>query len=606
MEGVQRRPIVFKGIAAYLLAALLCLGILTGTLQLWKADLTVPMAYKGDALPLQAWIKGIVENGWYLHNGAIGAPAGQDVQDYPLMESVNFLFLKALTLFSSKSGEIYNLFFLLTFPLTTLSSLFVLRRFSLSYASSLVVSLLYTFLPYHFLRGMVGHLLLASYFLVPLVVLLAYWIYVDEPFLFQQKSGHWLPKLGLRNGKCLLAVLVCLGLSSTGAYYALFGGFLLLVAGMLSSWRHRRLAPLSAALLLDLLLVLGAAANAVPCLVFRFNHGANPLAVQRSRTAIEIYSLKLTDLLLPTTIHRVHALARYKARYAAWSPIATADFAYLGVIGALGFLMTLGRLSKGDRHRPRSELQDGLGACLLAALLLATTGGLASILTLVLGSWIRCYERISIYVAYLSLCEIALFLHERVATQSKGTSSRLLHSVCLGGILALGLLDQTSPQLIPPYACLRDEYNNDADFVQRVEETVPERALIFQLPYVAFPESLPVHRMTDYDHLRPYLHSRTLRWSYGAMRGRAEDAWQSWVSAQPVEQMVRVLAERGFAGIYVDRFGFPDQGVSLESQLVQVLGGRPIVSNNQRMTFFSMAEYREHAQPVLAKRDSTH
>lgn len=604
MEGARLTSSVPKAAAAYTLALLLCLAILTLTLGLWEADLGVPITYQGDALLAQLWIKGVQEHGWYLHNDALGAPTGHDMHDYMLMESGHFLLIKLLTAFTSKAGRIYNLFFLLTFPLTTLSSLFVLRRFAVPYAAALVASLLYTFLPYHFLRGLQGHLFLASYFLLPLVVMLILWIHLDQPFLFEQEPGRRLPKLRLFHRKLLLAVCVCILVSSTGAYYAFFACFFFLVAGLLAWRRRKTLAPMAAGLLLCTLVSVGAAANAAPSLLFKWNHGSNRQAVQRSLAGVEFYSLKLTQLLMPTSFHRLPSFAHFKNHYATRT-LSGSDFGCLGVTGALGFLATMGWLGYRDPKRWGSELRDGLGAALLAALLLATVGGLGSILAFVIGHWIRCYERMSIYVAYFSFFTIALGLQEMALTRVKTRIGRLLYYGFLAILLTLGILDQTSPKLVPSYASLRKEYRNDANFVSRVEAAVPQQAMIFQLPYVPFPESPPVHRMTDYDHLRPYLHSKTLRWSYGAMRGREGDAWQKRISSQPLDQMVKTLAESGFAGIYLDRFGFIDQGAALESQLTSLLGSRPIVSDNQRLLFFSLAEYKRHLPPALVKLESS-
>jgi len=373
---------------------------------------------------------------------------------------------------------------------------------------------------------------------------------------------------------------------------------------VLSSCHRKTLAPVSAALLLIAVVGLGGAANALSSLVFRLNHGANPQAVQRDFKGVEFYSLKLTELLLPTSVHRIQWLAKCRQKYANRSPIATSDNDYLGMVGAFGFAATIWWLCNRDPNHSRSELRAGLGACVLAALLLATVGGLGSMFAFVIGYWIRCYDRVTIYIAYFSLIAVALLLTEMAMNYVKPGISRLFYYGFLATLLVLGVLDQTSPRLISSYACLRDEYHNDRDFISRVEVAVPERALILQLPYVPFPEAPPVHRMTDYDHLRPYLHSKTLRWSYGAMRGREGDAWQCWISSQPVEQMVKVLAESGFAGIYLDRFGFTDQGTALESKLAQVLDVRPIVSKNQRLAFFSLAEYNQQAPQPLAKRQS--
>ena len=60
----------------------------------------------------------------------------------------------------------------------------------------------------------------------------------------------------------------------------------------------------------------------------------------------------------------------------------------------------------------------------------------------------------------------------------------------------------------------------DAAFVADTEDALGSSASIFRFPYVPFPENPPVVGMTDYDHLRGYVHSDTLHWSYGGAKGR--------------------------------------------------------------------------------------
>jgi phosphoglycerol transferase len=117
---------------------------------------------------------------------------------------------------------------------------------------------------------------------------------------------------------------------------------------------------------------------------------------------------------------------------------------------------------------------------------------------------------------------------------------------------------------------------------------MPENAMIFQLPYVPFPEYPPVYKMDDYSHFRAYLHSKDLRWSYGTIKGRSGDNWQRTVANMPVDDMLKTLSQTGFEGIYMDRYGFEDGGTRLISEIKQVLGTEPLVSDNQRLYFFEM------------------
>src|SRR5947208_2500886 len=76
-------PTFLQALAEYGGAVFLCLLLLTAALRLWRADLSIPLSSKGDSLLTQLWIKGIIENGWYLSNPSLGAPFGQEMHDYP-------------------------------------------------------------------------------------------------------------------------------------------------------------------------------------------------------------------------------------------------------------------------------------------------------------------------------------------------------------------------------------------------------------------------------------------------------------------------------------------------------------------------------------------
>ena len=139
-------------------------------MKLWKASLAVPFGYLpgGDALCYSIIVKGLIDNGWYWQNHFLGMPTGLDLYDFPLSDGIHFLFIKFLSLFSTNYAVVLNLYFLLNFPLTALTSLFVFRRFGLSYGPSIVGSLLFTFLPYFFRRGE-GHFFYALCYPIPLV-----------------------------------------------------------------------------------------------------------------------------------------------------------------------------------------------------------------------------------------------------------------------------------------------------------------------------------------------------------------------------------------------------------------------------------------------------
>src|SRR5206468_3125566 len=83
---------------------------------------------------------------------------------------------------------------------------------------------------------------------------------------------------------------------------------------------------------------------------------------------------------------------------------------------------------------------------------------------------------------------------------------------------------------------------NDAEFVGRIEAALPAGSMVFQLPLIEFPEGAEPGTVGPYDLARAYLHSKSLRWSFGAMKGRYGDSWQKHAADRPVPEMLRTLA----------------------------------------------------------------
>src|SRR5215813_8683801 len=166
--------------AAYFIALALCLWILERLLKLKNCDLSVPFIYDGgDATFYSMAIKTVITKGWYLTNDSLGMPRGMEMYDFPIPDTFHFLLIKFLGLFTSDFARVQNTFFLLTFPLTTICSFYVLRRFRISYAPAILASLLYTFTFYHFSRNE-HHLMYSAYYNVPLAVMVILWVCSGE------------------------------------------------------------------------------------------------------------------------------------------------------------------------------------------------------------------------------------------------------------------------------------------------------------------------------------------------------------------------------------------------------------------------------------------
>jgi phosphoglycerol transferase len=261
-------------------------------------------------------------------------------------------------------------------------------------------------------------------------------------------------------------------------------------------------------------------------------------------------------------------------------------------VGAVGFLILLGMLVRRGRAAgdDREALFSALARLNLAALLLATTGGFGALFALFVSPQIRTYARMHVYIAFFALFCVALLLDRLWRTRHRAGVALTV------AVAFVGLFDQNTPAMVP-YGGGPRAYRADAAFVHSLEARLPAGAQIFQLPYLLFPESggLRGTKLVDYDPLRPYLHSRALRWSYPTMVGRSTDAWTNAVADQPVPDLVRTLSDVGFDGILVDRDGYADDGVAIVAALAAELGGDSGVQASDRQVFFGLRAANEKA-----------
>ena len=134
---------------------------------------------------------------------------------------------------------------------------------------------------------------------------------------------------------------------------------------------------------------------------------------------------------------------------------------------------------------------------------------------------------------------------------------------------------------------------------QRRHQRVGRGASIFELPYVPFPEGYPdtpvgdqvAAYATKYEPVRGYLHSSTLRWSYGAMKGRAAD-WPAQLAGQPLPFVVASVVAAGFDGLWLDPAGFePAKARRVLSALRSLLAQAPLMSPDGDLAFFDLRPY---------------
>lgn len=583
----------------YLASALLATIATVWALKLWRADWSVPFYYGTDAILNLAGFKTIVETGWYEFQPLLNAPHGQVFHDWKIADNAGYLFAKLLAVFTSDAGLILNVYFVFGFVAAALSAVWFLRILGVSKALTVALSVLFTLAPYHFLRGE-NHLFLASYYPIPLALGIAVLIMRGAPVwgLNSSRAGwrRW------ATGRWLFTVLALALVATANSYYAVFTILFIALAGLIALIRTRAWRRFFGAVTAGVVVVVVMLINMLPDMIYSWQNGSNPEAVARVPYAIEVYALKLAQLVLPMQNHRIGLFNDVRLFYTNNFP-PQGEGPVLGTIGAIGFLALLALgvyyIAGAARRTPdliRDERRLNLGALsafTLFGFLIATTGGFASLLTYISAD-LRAWNRISIVLFLFALAAVGILVDAGIRRFGRRRGWRamaqgLVTVVVASMIFVIGYFDQVVPTTAPDYALTKTIYDRDGAMVAEIEAAVGADASIVQLPYRDFPESAPVNGVSDTDQIKPYTHSSTLSWTGGGIKGRPWAEWVSVLERFPAEEMTQSAAAAGFDGILLDRQAYGDEAGDMVALISAEVGPPVITSDDDRFAFFDLA-----------------
>jgi hypothetical protein len=585
----------------YVVAAVVSAVTTYFALQLWRADLRVPFWYWGDAVAVAAHFKTVIQTGWYEYQPLLGAPTGQVYHDFPTADNLNFAAAHVLGWFTSDFAVAMNVYYIAGFVLAAVGMVWFLRECGVSRTFTAVLAVLFAVAPYHFMRAE-GHLWLASYFTLPLALVVVLRSVRGEA-LWGARPHRW-RVVAVLTGRGASTV-VCLALLATAStYYAVFVAILMAAGGIIAWWRDRDVRRTAGVVTAGVVLVGTVLANMAPDLLYSIQHGPSADGLVRDRTQVEIYALKLSQLLLPVPDHRVGFLAHIRAVYDSTYPLVSERPA-LGAVAAFGLVcaLVIAVLSLGARgtgrvralapaEAARTRTLAHLSALVVVAFLCSTTGGLATLLSFVTAS-LRGWNRMSIVIAALCLAITGIVLDAWLARAVRRFSMRRAGArtavwAVAAVVLAGGVVDQVPTSAVPDYAGSKASFQQDATWFSTVESLVAPGSMVFQLPYAGFPETAPVNGVFDTDQLKPFLLTTTLRWSGAGIKGRATSDWPDVVSALSTTQMVTQLAAVGFAALMVDHQALGTDAARLDAELTTAAGPAVAVSANGRYALYSL------------------
>jgi phosphoglycerol transferase len=542
------------------------------------AALSSPIAYAMDVMFNLGVVKAAADGHFVPFtsktNPFLGAPFSADWNDFPISEDHLFF---GIGLLAREVGPLtaLNVAHLGFTGLAALTMYWVCRRLRLRWPAAFVSGALFALSPFLFYRS-VHHFTLVNYWHVPLVVLLVLRLLAHRTIEFHSRVFGF-----------GLVVAVLLGIYNV---YFLSFGLQMLSFCVLAQAIQKRWKPAAVTVVLMACSMIAFSAVNVDSVLNRIRRGPNLEAARRSPAEASIYALRPFELFVPTNRHRVSALARAGASYPSTVPL-SGEFPspYLGVVGCLGFVVLMFWTVCGALLAYRAGFAR-LGMMALWLIFFSIDGGGVRVFQTVTGLVLfRSNNRVSIFLLCFSLLAAAKFLS--LLAQKIPTWATML---ACGFLLVAGVYDQTpDTSRGDPNWPLWESVSQrnlaalaDEKLVAQFEQRVPAYTQVFQMPPWPFPEGGFPGRAADYDHLRPYLFSKTLRYSYGNMKGRPESQWQFQMAAKNTPDMVQELERIGFGGLYVLKNAYTPDQISQLIAALKSLGRDEILESEHGDSFF--------------------
>ena len=522
----------------------------------WR-DLCVPVNYAIDSIGAMANCQAFAEGAtpWRADVTRLNAPFTANWNDNPITETLVYLTysvaMRILPLGAAQNSMVW-----LALISAVLGGYAAARWSGSSRFPSATAGLLFGFS--HFLTYRAsGHLSLAFAWHIPLIL-----AFVHRLFM---------PRAITRN-TWLAALALALTTAVQNPYYGFFFAYLMGISAMIMTVRrewHRAMLTLVAAATW----AAGFMLNLAGYWRNQQELGPNPDALTRSLLDLEMWALRLSDLIWPVA-HPIAAWNRLAASsyFGAGIPVDEHSSNFLGLAGLIALAVLLVHTGW-QMISGRIKTVSTEAWCALFALAYGVQGGL----NLVFGSagfvMLRATNRYSVIV----LCAALLFFARAISTKVRPSVAAIF---CMMLLALQGWELHSSPRRMIGLTMEQHRMTmaSDQDFGTRLEASLPHGAMVFQLPVWDYPEGGRRHAMRDYDHFRPYLWTDHLRFSYGSCKGRVREAWQRDVETLPVPDMMVRLASYGFSVLFINREAYADRAAQLEAALIAA-GYQPLVES---------------------------
>lgn len=574
-------------IIPYILVALTTLFAFYSLNSFWNWNIDVPISFAGDAITdggtltlAQKAIKG---------EGILSTQGFWTVDDSNMAwgiidGSTHYLLMRILAVFLHNPGRLANVYFMLTFGLSGCMMFYVLKRLKIDVPVAYAISVLFAFVPGHWLRG-INHLAIGSCFPLPLMVLGCVYIIMND--------GEFLPEKDIVHGKITInryvieGILGSLLVGFSSIYFCVFSMICHFFSGMISLLNRNKKAKYAVFFLL-------ADFFAIFCTVFIpdfFNNTAiSSLEVSRQSFHIDIFGMKIPQLILPIQDHRIPFLANFRMNYGlaygenenAWSS--------LGLFFSLGLIISLVLILKDEVKNKKIHSLKQIGKLNLLIIIVSVIGGICELIGLFF-NYLRCYNRMSFIIAVLSAIVMAVLIN--MFFDRKKIFWKWIISII---IVVVFLFEETPAGAmidIENAGFYEETWNSEKKFFASLEENNISNVLIYPSKYSDLYSSV---FEVGHEVMKPYIYTDNIKFTTGYAEGSATDEWIKALEEFDDLEKIKICVGMGFDGILLYKHGFATEEdfQKVYNGFLDILGDENLmISEDEQWYYFSISEEKE-------------
>ena len=548
------------------------------SLKLYNYKLGLPIEnIRGDLLTSYMIAGEIYHEGWFpVITDRLGYPFNSYFGTFPAFLFINteVFLMKIISLFRFNSFiDIFNIAYILIFPISSIISFYVIRNLKISVFVSIIGALSFAFLPFVFQR--IAHYVIAGIYFIPLTILLCIWLYEDDNFLKLNKTFF-------KNKKNIFSILFIILIANNGiSYYQFLSCFFICITALCKFLINKKLNKILSSIIALILLVFFYGINNFPLLMYKSTKSFIDIDIPRHFSSAEVYGTKISHLLLNTKL--------FPKYYAEAVLVNENSTAYLGIIGIIGFIILILYLFiDSNKYDSRISLLSKLN---IGAVLFTTIGGFSSLFAFFITPILRSYNRISVYIAFISILCFSLIVDKYFIKRN------LVFYISFIILFSFSLYDQ-----IPNIDLNNKEkaqlFVMDKEFIEDIEMSIPEGSAVYQYPsHPMIDAYAPINGVVHYEELIGYLFSDKLKWSAGGDYGREENKWYDEVSKLDPLDFLNEISYAGFKGFYIDKRLFEDQDYinNFQREVEAILNIKPIIHDNDNIFFYSLVDFKNNS-----------